>query len=442
MSWTHRPWAWLLAVLNLGLFVALIAQAGLDDDFLSGAALAAGGLAYSLMATNLLLAIRLPVLEHMFGPIDRLYVAHRIIGTAIVAVIGLHLTLIPIASLVDRQEGLLDSPSPAIPLGVLGALVIFGSVALALNPKIPYHRWQPFHMAVAGGFVLLTIHFVVGGSEWISLASPGGVLLFVFMVIGLLSMVLRLVGRGRGGLRYRIISVTPRERAVEVVMAPVSRSLNPHRPGQFIFLTAKPGGQRETHPFSLTSRSSGSEVSVLIRPSGDWTELVQTGLEIGDEVALSGPFGGFTPSASDGAPAFQVWVAAGAGITPFLSVLRTARADKVKPGMSTSVELVYIARNPKDAPCWYEITELERQLPWLRIHPWFSEETGRPSPEKIRELVEDLPSESVWYLCGPKHVSAMFTKEIRSATGAVIHREAYQWRAGVSTRPGKPTGVR
>jgi hypothetical protein len=30
-----------------------------------------------------------PVLERLFGPVDRLYAVHRVIGTAIVAVIGL-----------------------------------------------------------------------------------------------------------------------------------------------------------------------------------------------------------------------------------------------------------------------------------------------------------------------------------------------------------------
>src|SRR5699024_6880828 len=117
--------------------------------------------------------------------------------------------------------GLLENPGPAIPLGIVGTLIIFGSVALALNPKIPYHRWQRFHIAIAGGFVVLTAHFIVGGSKWISLASPSGALLGAFMALGFTSIVLRLIGRRQHGSAYEVVSVTARERGVEVHMKPL-----------------------------------------------------------------------------------------------------------------------------------------------------------------------------------------------------------------------------
>lgn len=447
MNRTQRLWAGLLVALNVGVVLALVIQVGGEDGYLGGLALAAGGLAYSLMATNLLLAVRLPFLERLFGPIDWLYGAHRIIGASLVAAIGIHMVLMPIASLVDRGESLLNNPSPAVPLGVLGMLITLGSVAMAMNPKIAYHRWQPFHMAVAAGFLLLTAHFIVGGALWTSLASVSGALLFTFMVVGFTSITLRVIGRIRGGLPYRVTSVTPSARGVEVGMEPIGESLGRHQPGQFAFLTASPEGQTETHPFSLTSRSGDTEVTMLIRPAGDWTELLQTGLAVGDEVALSKPFGGFTPQSGDVAEAPQVWVAAGAGITPFLSVLRTAEATQRKAtegrsGGGSSVEMVYIAKDPDDAPRWEEVTELERRLPWLTVHGWHTGEVGRPTPELIRQVIDEAPSESEWYLCGPRPVSAVFAKEIRSTTGASIHQESYQWRASKAAAPSVVAGSR
>src|SRR5699024_5164745 len=245
MTWTRRPWIWVLGALNLGLLVALAVQTAGEVGGVSSAALATGGLAYSLMATNLLLAARLPVLERLLGPLDRLYTAHRVIGTSIVAVIGLHMVLIPIASVADRHESLLASPGPAIPLGMLGALIIIGSVAIALNSKIPYHRWQPVHLAVAGGFLLLTAHFIVAGNKWITLGSPAGALRALFMIMGLTSLGVRVLRRGRAGTAYRIAAITPRERGVEVAMEPVDRELAPHQPGQFVFMTASPNRRRE-----------------------------------------------------------------------------------------------------------------------------------------------------------------------------------------------------
>jgi|SRR5699024_1484881 len=220
------------------------------------------------------------------------------------------------------------------------------------------------------------------------------------------------------------------------------RSMAPHRPGQFVFLTACPAGQRESHPFSLTSRSGSATLSVLIRPSGDWTELAQDGLAVGYEVALDGPFGSFTPTVGAGAPASQVWVAAGAGITPFLSVLRTAPADMAETDLPTRAELVCIARSPEDMPCWQEITAIAQQLPWLTVRPWFTSTAGRPSPETVRQAVEELPAGSAWYLCGPDRLSAMFTAAVRTATRAPVYREAYRWRRGAAVTEHQPAGVR
>lgn len=449
MGEAQKLWVGLLAALNIAVVASLVVQVGGQDGYLAGAALAAGGLAYSLMATNLLLAVRAPFLERLFGPIDKLYRAHRIIGASLVAAIGLHMVLTPIASLVDRGESLLEDFSPAIPLGVLGVIIVATSVAMAMNPKITYHRWQPFHTAVAAGFLLLTAHFIVGGAQWTSLASVSGALLFTFMAIGFVSIGVRVAGRSRGGAPYRVTSVTPCPRGVEVGMEPVGESIRHHQPGQFVFLTASPGGQAETHPFSLTSPSGSTKATLLIRSSGDWTELVQTGLAVGDEVALSEPFGGFTPRAGDVADAPQVWVAAGAGITPFLSVLRTAegtegqapesevsdgkpssgRPSGGRPGVGHPVELVYIASSAEDAPRWEEITELEGKLPWLTVRGWHTDEVGWPTPESIRQVVKGAPAESVWYLCGPQQVSAKFAEEVRSTTKARVHQESYQWRA-------------
>ncbi len=298
MDWRQHPGVGLLVVLNAAVPIALLTQSAREGDVLSGLALAAGGLAYALMATNLLLALRVPMLEHLVGPMVRLYLAHRGIGIAIVGVIGVHVILVPFASLVDRGVSILEQPSPAILLGVLGLLVVFGSVALALNPKLPYHRWQPVHMAVAAGFVVLTAHFVAGSREWFSLVSPSGVLLFAFAVLGLGSITARLALRARGGHTYQVATLMPRERAIEVTLRPIGTPIAAHSPGQFAFLTAAPAGRKETHPFTLTSPAGSTELSVLVRSSGDWTALAQTGLKIGDEVQLSGPFGAFTPATS------------------------------------------------------------------------------------------------------------------------------------------------
>lgn len=67
MGEAQKLWVGLLAALNIAVVASLVVQVGGQDGYLAGAALAAGGLAYSLMATNLLLAVRAPSLSAFSG---------------------------------------------------------------------------------------------------------------------------------------------------------------------------------------------------------------------------------------------------------------------------------------------------------------------------------------------------------------------------------------
>lgn len=435
---------WLL----LGAFVGLAASALLDvgpaSGWLSGLAILAGATAYAMMATNLLLAIRHPVLERLFGPLDRVYSAHRLIGTSILAVIGLHLVLIPIASVVDRGENLLDNVSVAIPLGGLGMLLLVGSIILAVNTKVPYDRWQKVHAATGGAFLVLTAHMIVGANLWFSLESPAGVLLGCFALLGIGSFIVRLVGKARGGVPYVVVESLPRERGIEIIMRPEGpQRIATHQPGQFVFLTATAGGARETHPFTLTSARGDERVSVLIRDSGDWTNRAQTGFEVGDRVRLDGPFGAFTPAVGRAAAPRQVWIAGGAGITPFLSVLRTARRELAADGRADhgssprQVELVVAAFDCADMPCWEELSGYARTMPWLTLTPAFSGDGGKLDGAAIERLAASGPGGTAWYLCGPASLLTMVERTLRSAScpPGQVHRERYEWRAVKPTRP-------
>jgi predicted ferric reductase len=297
----------------VGLAASVLFLAVPASGWLTGLAVLAGGVAYAMMATNLFLAIRRPILERLFGPLDRVYAAHRAIGTGIVGVLGVHVVLIPIASAVERGESILDNLNVAIPLGVLGTLLLVGSIVLAHSKKVPYDRWQRVHTATGGAFLLLTLHMVSGASAWFSLASPMGGLLGGFALLGLGSFVVRLVDKARGGARYAVAEILKRERGLEVVLRPDGpRGIAPHRAGQFVFLTAND----ETHPFTVTSAAGAEQLSVLIRSSGDWTDRAQSGLAVTDRVRVDGPFGAFTPSVGRDAPPHQVWVAGGAGNHP------------------------------------------------------------------------------------------------------------------------------
>ena len=422
----NRSGPWLITLLYAALAVSLLLQAVPALGWLSGAALLVGATAYVLMATNLLLAVRRPWLERLFGPLDQLYAAHRVIGTGILALIGIHLVLIPTASLVDRDQSLLDSPTAALPLGVLGLLMLVGSVALALSAAVPYDRWQRVHLAIGVAFVILTAHAGVAFGGWLTITSPAGVLLGLFAVIGLASLALRVSSRARGGLRYTVAEVHQRERSVELVLQPAGRPMVDHRPGQFLFLEAAADGAIETHPFTLTSTPGA--VSVLVRDGGDWTQRLQSTVAVGDSVSVEGPFGAFCPPLTE-STGRQVWVAGGSGVTPFVSALRTATRAAEDRGDST-VELVVAARDAADAPCWAELNAMAAELPWLTLTPAFSASECRVDAAMVGRLAARNPGAD-WYLCGPAGLIDVASRTLAATPGAAteVHREYYQWRA-------------
>ncbi|MFD4602968.1 ferric reductase-like transmembrane domain-containing protein [Streptomyces sp. NPDC058464] len=420
---------------------ASVLSLGPSSGWLTSFAVLPGTVAYALMATNLLLATRLPVLERLFGPLDRVYVAHRLIGTGIAGLLGLHLVLIPIASEVDRGKSILDNLGVAVPLGVLGALLLFGSIALAMNTKVPYDKWQRVHMATGLAFLVLTAHMASAVSLWFSVAGPLGGLLGFFALLGLTSLIVRVVGKARGGVRYTIVETLRRERGIEIVMQPEgARRIAQQRSGQFVFLTATAGGARETHPFTLTSAEGDGRISILIRPSGDWSSAAQTGLAVADQVRVEGPFGAFTPSPGPDAEQHQVWIAGGAGITPFLSVLRTAQqasdADTAGDPAHGQVELVVAAHDADDMPCWEDLCMYAHKLPWLTVTPAFSARGARLDERAVDRLAAGKPEGTVWYLCGPADLTSMIQHRLQQGSGTrrQVHRELYEWRAVTGRR--------
>lgn len=421
----------LAGILTLAAAITAVST-GLSTGWLTGIALAFGVVAYSAMAVNILLALRRPLIERLFGPLDRVYTLHRTLGTGIIALMGLHLILIPIASIVDRGGNILDNPGPPLMLGILGLIITLASIALALNTRIPYGRWQKVHMAITAGFVLLTAHALAGVASWGAMTGPVLVILALFAVLGLVSLTIRLIDKASGGIRYTVTDVIPRERSVEIILTPAGKkTLRAHKAGQFVFLTATVDGQTETHPFTLTAPEGADRLSILIRDSGDWTHAAQQGISPGDAVGLEGPFGAFTPGHVQH-PRPQVWIAAGSGITPFLATLRTPHANDVK-----DVQLIYIARSALDAPAWQEISAAAATDPNLTLTPVLTEHGDEFDHETLTELAHSSDPDSAWFICGPTSLKDAVVQHLsdRGVPDDLIHLEEYSWRQSQGKNP-------
>lgn len=194
-------------------------------------------------------------------------------------------------------------------------------------------------------------------------------------------------------------------------------------PGQHV-ITSLPGS-REARAYSLTgSGDKPGALSIAVR--GRFFDDQRDGgasffmpdrlhrLDVGDEVLLEPPRGIFTPPLRGSRP--LIFLAAGIGITPFISHLETLQG--VAPHERVSeILLLHGCRNSREHPFARRLAELEAQTPELRRVTFYSAPraqdptglgpifTGHLDPALAGPLLARRP---LVYVCGsPGFVAAM-----------------------------------
>ncbi len=176
-------------------------------------------------------------------------------------------------------------------------------------------------------------------------------------------------------------------------------------PGQYVDVTIP--GTEHSRSFSMANTSASSqetrrlEFAIKIYPGGLFSEFLATGLQIGDELDLSGPYGVFT--LRDGRSSDLVFVGGGAGMAPILSVLR----QLAEQGSDRKATFYYGARSRRDLCFEKELLQLEQALPNFRYVPALSEPDDEPwdgETGMVTAVVaahEGDLSEADAYVCGP-----------------------------------------
>ena len=194
------------------------------------------------------------------------------------------------------------------------------------------------------------------------------------------------------------------------LLVPADGTRIEHAPGQFMtFRIPTPAGVVE-RCYTLSSsaaRDGGVEITVKRQPgaaSGALHDLMQPGRRI----EAFGPSGHFGPQGWPQGP--YALVAAGSGVTPMLSMLRTA-ADR---GVALDATLVQVAPTPQDLIAATEIAQIVRRLPLLTHIPVTTRTTGRPDAALLMRLIPDLGTRTV-LACGPQPFMAMVRATARAA---------------------------
>jgi len=182
-------------------------------------------------------------------------------------------------------------------------------------------------------------------------------------------------------------------------------------PGQYLTLRAQIGGADVRRSYSLCSSPLSGELRVAIKQveGGIFSTWANTELKAGDVLDVMPPMGNFLLETDPAKRRRYVGFAAGSGITPVLSILKTALAREPES------EFLLFYGNRKTASILFK-SELEdlkdRYMGRLEVHHVLSREDqgsdalfGRLDAERICYFAEHIPTLTQadgYYLCGPE----------------------------------------
>jgi predicted ferric reductase len=318
----------------------VLAWSGMEPGmgFLINFSVALGFVGLSLMGLQFIIAARFQSVAAPFG-IDVLLQYHRQIAYTSLLFILAHPLLLFVAD--TGYLALLDLTTAPLraKMAVTSTVALLIMVALSIwreKLRLSYELWQLTHSVLAFVVIAAALTHVLLVGYYVN--EPLEIALWLWMAtvfVGLILWVRVVRPLELRSKAWRIEDVVPERGNICTIVLKPSR-LHARRfdgflfePGQFAWITVDKSPFAITrHPFSISSSAEKTErVALSIKAAGDFTQKISY-LKPGASVYLDGPHGAFTIDRHDG-PGF-VFIGAGVGITPLMSMLRTM-ADRSDP---------------------------------------------------------------------------------------------------------------
>jgi len=383
----------LLTVASVALTLAQIPS----DTWLTTAALSLsmGVAAATLMGAAALLGGRIKLIESLFGGLDRVYLMHKWLAICALVFASIHFTFKAGVSEWETASILALPPAWTRLVRQLSFLALMLIVMLALNRKIPYHRWRWWHKLSGPLFAIVVLHWLSFKSP-IELSSGAGIWLAGISGLGLAAAMYKLLLYPflAHHAEYRVVSASPGAAALHLELEPVKNPIA-FTPGQFAFISMKEDALREPHPFTIASaQNEHGHVHFMIRDLGDYTHRLIRTVSPGMHATVYAPFGRFTRKA--GAKR-EVWIAGGVGISPFIAWLN----DEHESGLE-HVTFFYFFTPGREFPSAERLCEIAER----RGAQFVPVPDGPSSPDFLQRfsaIVRDTgPSELEISFCGPR----------------------------------------
>jgi predicted ferric reductase len=401
-----------------------------------------------MYALNLIYATRLRFLEYLFGGLNRVYIAHHLLGGLALIFLSLHPLFLALrfVKVSLQQAALLLLPNGLSPLSALfnnkselhglileqwavffGIIAFWGMVVLLLVTffiKIPYSIWLFTHRFLGVAFFFGGLHVLFISSD----TSKNGPLKYYILAItalGLLAYIYKTLA-GRILIRhykYRIKEVkVSADKVTDIYLTP-EKDLLSFSPGQFVFIRflhdKRDGISSEWHPFSISSGPSDGYLRVSVKGLGDYTsKLVQ--LKPGTEAEIEGAYGRFSYTKTDSKN--QIWIAGGIGVTPFLSMVRSL------PNTDYKVDLYYSVKTASELIDWNSLKLLAaNHQDRLRVIPYVGDQMkAHLTADYVEKMSGGLVGKDI-FICGPPPMMDSLRAQFKqkAVPGTSLHTEEF-----------------
>jgi 3-phenylpropionate/trans-cinnamate dioxygenase ferredoxin reductase subunit len=378
-----------------------------------------GFVALSLLALQVIVSGRWAVTTSSFG-LRKVLSLHRLAGISVLALVILHVVILVVDD--PTRLALLDSAT-APGRARAGMLALLGLVTLAVTSiwrrrvHLSYERWRAIHLVTTAVVLAATFLHVIWVDAYTSLPDVRRAVLGLVVAAAVALFWTRVARRYATAMRSYRVAAIRRERgnAVTLELTPDGHRGLHFQPGQFAWLRAGDCvyGMND-HPFTLSSSAHRPErPAFTVKALGDFSGSLAD-LHVGTGVFVDGPHGEAVRRMT--ARRGRVLLAAGIGITPAMSVLRTA-VERRERG---PVVLLYGSRRWEDVIFREELDELAHHLPGLEVvhvlsqpEPEWQGERGRIGEDILTRYAP--PDIARWsaLLCGPPTMVSQTTSALR-----------------------------
>lgn len=356
-----------------------------------------GGMA--MFALSLILSGRYKWYDQLFGGLDKMYIAHRFLGSFSVLLLFIH----PVSlSILRLEEGFSESLSLwfklsdfGIWLGAIALYLLIGLYLWTVYAKAKYETFLKVHRLMGVVFIIGALHAFLSGS-----ILQDNVYMWWYMFILTFAGTMTYIVYSISGdilhrpLNYTLVSVKKHQGNItELELEPTTRILN-FVPGQFIYIAFEGLMAQGYHPFSISSDRRSKSLKLAVRETGDFTEVLDE-LETGIRAKIKGPYGQFLLQPRPRNK--QLWIAGGIGVTPFLSGAASLRQGNRHS--EHSVELIYATDDNK--PFGLEdLQAIEDRNAVFNVTLFEQKTFGYVTLEALSEHITDLDERDI-FICGP-----------------------------------------